>query len=89
LNSLEYQVIRAIGLHDLVPANCIAGPNLDSQLLELGPNFRLGCLVAVGEPTTDDALACTYYNDSQFRSARFESVKPRFACGVLSSRLSK
>lgn len=34
LNSLEHQVIRTVGLHDLVLANRIAGPNLDSQSLK-------------------------------------------------------
>ena len=31
---LENQVIRTVGLHDLVLANCIPGPNLDSQCLK-------------------------------------------------------
>lgn len=34
MNSLKNEVIRAVGLHDLVLANCIAGPNLDSQSLK-------------------------------------------------------
>ena len=34
MNSLKNEVIRAVGLHDLVLANGVASPNLDSQSLK-------------------------------------------------------
>jgi hypothetical protein len=34
LNSLKNEVMRAVGLHDLVLANGVASPNLDSQSLK-------------------------------------------------------